>query len=638
MKKENIRSLILSLPRPIKRIIVIAIDSSLSCLAVWFSYYLRIGDFLPIWERVNEHYPLHAWLFSIFIFIPIFIWFNLYRIVFRYSGYKTIITIIKAIGLYSLFYITILTIIGINGVPRTIGIIQPLIFLLLICISRLFALYFLGGMKFNQLHQSKKTRALIFGTSYDVRQLIFLLEHNTNINIVGFLDDDSKLYGSQIDNLTIYDPTNIKNVIIKKNINEIILILSHVNRHRRNEIVQSLRGENVIIRTLPSYKDVIDGNVTLNNIKELSVGDILGREPVQPNSKLLRLNITNKIVMVTGAGGSIGSELCRQIIKLKPKILILFDHSEFALYKILEELKLISTDINQIDIIPCLGSICNEILVQKILIKFKPETIFNAAAYKHVPLLEINKLEGLNNNIFGTLVLAKAAIKNNVKIFTQISSDKAVRPTNIMGASKRFSEMVIQSLSEKQNKTQFSIVRFGNVLDSSGSVVPLFKKQIKSDGPITLTHLDMTRYFMTISEAAELVIQAAAIKQTKISSTKPCPVYILDMGNPIKIYDLAKLMIELSGLTVFDKTTNQGDIEIKITGIRSGEKLHEELLIGRKKSDTIHNKIKYAYEDFPAWEKLNRNLLKIADGIKNDEEELIIKILKQLVTGFNPKL
>ena len=638
MTEKKIRSLILSIPRPLKRLIVITLDTSLSCFAVWLSYYLRMGEFFPIWEKVNEQYPLPACLLSILIFIPTFITFNIYRTVFRYSGSKVIISITKAIGVYALFYILIFTVISIDGVPRTIGIIQPLIFFILVCISRLFALYFLGGINFDPLQKTKKNKALIFGTGNEVLQLNMALVNNTNINIVGFLDDDPKLHGNQINGLMVYNPENIKSIISKEKINEIILLLSHVNRRRRNEIVESVRGENIIIRTLPSYSDLIEGRVTLNDIKELSIQDILGREPVKADPKLMRLDISDKVVMVTGAGGSIGSELCRQIIKLKPKKLILFDHNEFSLYAIFEELKLFSTSIYQVDIIPRLGSISNKFLVQNLLKDLQPETIFNAAAYKHVPLVEINKLEGLNNNIFGTLVLAQAAIKNGVKKFTLISSDKAVRPTNIMGASKRIAEMIIQSLSEKQNKTFFSIVRFGNVLDSSGSVVPLFKKQIKSGGPVTLTHLEITRYFMTISEAAELVIQAAAITETKRSSRKSSPIYILDMGNPVKIYDLAKLMIELSGLQVFDKVTSKGDIEIKVTGMRLGEKMHEELLIGEAKSDTIHKKIKYAYEEFLHWPELNSNLLKVAEAIKTNDEKSVIKILKKLVTGFNPKL
>lgn len=637
MKQNNLRSLILSIPRSFKKLIVIILDVSLSCFAVWLSYYLRTGDFLPLWERVSEHNPANACIISIVIFVPIFISFNLYKTVFRYSGSKVILTIIKAFAVYSIFYATIFTVIGVDGVPRTIGIIQPLIFLLLVIFSRLFAFYFLGDTFFYQSKQNKKTRILIFGTNKEARQLMIALTNDSDIDIVGFVDEDLKLHGHQVNGLTVYSPANIKNVIAKKSVDEIILVLSHVNRRLRNEMVQMLREENITLRTLPSYSDFMQGRVNLGDIRELSVEDILGREPVKPDTKLMRLDITNKVVMVTGAGGSIGSELSRQIYKLKPKRLILFENSEFALYTILEELKALSNPANRVDVIPRLGSISNETTIQNLLKELKPETIFNAAAYKHVPIVEINKLEGLNNNIFGTLVLTQSAIKAGVKKFILISSDKAVRPTNIMGASKRIAEMILQALSAKQNKTNFAIVRFGNVLDSSGSVVPLFKSQIKSGGPVTVTHPDINRYFMTVSEAAELVIQAGAMVENQKKIGLSSPIYLLDMGKPIRIYDLAKLMIELSGLTVFDEVTCQGNIQIKFTGLRPGEKLYEELLINDNVYESAHRKIKYARENFLHWSELDSKLSKIANAIKVNDEKSAIKILREFVTGFNPK-
>lgn len=639
MKKNNIKLPILSMPRAFKRLIVVIVDCILSIFAVWFSYYLRIGEFIPLFERVNEHYIFPATAVAIVTFIPIFFIFKLYNTIFRYSGLTTLINLIKAIILYTVIYSIIFTFISIEGVPRTIGLIQPIIFMLLIILSRYFALCWLGDVYPAMDKRKKKKNALIFGAGFESRELMMALSNNTAINIVGFLDDDPKLHENQINGLNVYNPFYLKKIISDKNINEILLVLKYVNRRRRNEIVNLLRGTNVIIRTLPSYSDIVQGRVTVNDINDLSIEDILGREPVTPYPELMKHDIKDKIILITGAGGSIGSEISLKVHSLGPKKLLLLDHSEFALYNVLEDLKKISNS-NKIPtkIIARLGSVNDKKFVQNILKEIKPETIYHTAAYKHVPLIEENKLQGVKTNVFGTLILAQSAITNGVKKFIFISSDKAVRPTNVMGASKRLAEMVLQSLSVNQNNTLFAIVRFGNVLDSSGSVVPLFKSQIKSGGPLTLTHINMTRYFMTISEAAELVIQAGAITRNEKKSRTTIPVYLLDMGKPIKIYDLAKIMIQLSGLTVFDEINNKGDIKIKITGIRPGEKLYEELLIGEAIGDTLHPKIKYAKEEFLSWNELKKNLSNILHAIETEDLKTVMLYLEKLVTGFKTKL
>lgn len=638
MIESNIKLPILAMPRAFKRLIVIIVDSILAVFAVWFSYYLRTGEFLPLLEKVDEHYALPASVVAIVTFIPIFLVFKLYNTIFRYSGLQTLITLIKAIILYSAIYSSIFTVISVEGVPRTIGLIQPIIFMLLIIFSRYFALFWLGDIYPNQHKRRKKKRALIFGAGSEGRELMMALSNNAEINIAGFLDDDPKLHGNQINGLNVYNPVDVKNIISKQHINEIMLVLKYVNRGRRNDIVNLLRGENVSIRTLPSYSDLLQGRVTVNDINDLSIEDILGRDPVKPDPKLMQHDITGKIILITGAGGSIGSEICRKIYSLGPKKLLLLDHSEIALYTILEDLKRLPIPNDKpIEIFARLGSVTDKMFIKNILKEIKPETIYHTAAYKHVPLIENNKFQGLKTNAFGTLILAQSAINSGVKKFVFISSDKAVRPTNVMGASKRLAEMVLQSLSAKQNKTIFAIVRFGNVLDSSGSVVPLFKSQIRSGGPLTLTHIDMTRYFMTISEAAELVIQAGAMTKTQKEKGITAPIYLLDMGKPIKIYDLAKLMIQLSGLTVFDEITNKGGIEIKITRMRPGEKLYEELLIGEAIGDTAHSKIKYADEEFLPWDELKKNLSNILQAIEIGHLNSAMLSLEKLVSGFKTK-
>jgi FlaA1/EpsC-like NDP-sugar epimerase len=639
----DIESLVLSFPRPVKRLIVVVVDVLTAVLTVWISYYLRIGEFLPLLHSTGEFYPLRALIVSVFLSVPIFMIFGLYQIIFRFSGSAALIAVIKAVSLYGLIFSFIFSLVSIPGVPRTIGIIQPILMFIFVCLSRLSARLWLGGLYRERVAQKQNTGALIYGAGSSGRQLAAAMSHNPEINVLGFLDDDAGLQGNKVSGLPVYDPTDLKEVVKSRNIGEILLALPTIGRRRRNIILQSLAGQGLAVRTVPSYSDLAKGLISVSDVKELSIDDILGRVEIVAAPDLISRDIKDQIVLVTGAGGSIGRELCRQIFYQNPKKMIFFDHSEFALYEIHQEmLSLASNNESAPELKPVLGSVLNKNHVERVIKNNKPTTIFHSAAYKHVPLFESNKFEGVRNNVFGTKIIAESAIKYGVNKFVLISTDKAVRPTNVMGASKRIAEMLLQALSSTQKKTVFAIVRFGNVLDSSGSVVPMFRQQIRAGGPITVTHKEVTRYFMTISEAAQLVIQAGAMTGNweKVGAKKSkgniAPVYVLDMGEPVKIYDLACRMISLSGLTVFNSETGDGDIEIKIVGLRPGEKLFEELLIGGSICDSPHPKIKYANEDFLSWLILRAELKSLKKAIEHADDEALSDTLHKLVAGFSP--
>jgi len=633
---KSLHSLVLGLPRPAKRAIVMVVDAGLAVFSVWIAFYLRLGYFQSVFDERDGLSLMPAIIVAVVVSIPIFVIFGLYRTIFRYSGAPAVLAVTKAVAFYGVIFASVFTLVGVVGVPRTIGLLQPVVLFLLVALSRFVARFWLGGMYIERLRQGSKPRALIYGAGEAGRELAAALSHSHVTNVVGFLDDDPKLHGSYIRGLPVYNPSDIAKIISKKRVAEVMLALPRINRRRRGEILQSLRGQSVVVRTLPSYSDLAEGRVRVSDIRELSISDILGRDTVAPEPALMRRDIANKIVMVTGAGGSIGSELCRQIFAQKPKQLVLFDHSEYALYAILHELQSrLTPKTSSVELTAILGSVTDKTRVEQLFTLLAPDTVFHAAAYKHVPLVEDNLFEGIKNNLFGTLVLSEAAIAVGVKKFVLISTDKAVRPTNIMGASKRLAELVLQALSTTQNKTIFAMVRFGNVLDSSGSVVPLFRQQIKSGGPVTVTHPDVTRYFMTIAEAAQLVIQAAAMTVQKPESGQVAPVYLLDMGAPVKIYDLARQMIELSGLTVYDSATADGDIEIKITGLRPGEKLYEELLIGEAASDSPHPKIKFAAENFVPWHDLDADLTAMRHAVDAMDVVTAKQLLTKLVAGFS---
>ena len=431
----------------------------------------------------------------------------------------------------------------------------------------------------------------------------------------------------------VYGPHEIKRLIDTHGVSDILLAMPSIGRSRRNQILTDLRSHQVHVRSLPDLVDLAQGRVSVLDIKELAPDDLLGREPVTPDQELLEKNILGKVVLVSGAGGSIGSELCRQILQVNPSKLLLLDHSEYSLYRIEAELSayLGSQSSIKTELIPLLGSVRDTGRLEHVFKRWQIDTVYHAAAYKHVPLVEHNPAEGLQNNVLGTLNLAQIAKAHGVSHFVLISTDKAVRPTNVMGATKRFAELVLQALADLQDgsKTCFSMVRFGNVLDSSGSVVPLFRDQIKAGGPVTLTHPEVTRYFMTIPEAAQLVIQAGAMANGG-------EVFVLDMGEPVKIYDLAHRMIELSGLTVRDPETGVGDIEIVISGLRPGEKLYEELLIGENPIPTPHPRIMMAREDFLTWPEITPELALLQLKLGESDFEGLINQLKRIVQGYQP--
>ncbi len=651
----------LSLPRVIKQGFVIVLDILLCTLTVWLAFYLRLGEWVSLIGPA-----FWAVVASILLAIPLFMKLGLYRAIFRYSGASALMILVRAMVLYFISFATIFTFWGVDGIPRTVGLIQPLLLLLLIAGSRAIAGVWLGGLYSYKLRRESLPQTLIYGAGSAGRQLASTLSNSSEINVVGFLDDDSQLQGQILNGLPILNPADLDEILKDSTITNVLLAIPSVSRSRRNEILNTLKLHRVAVRTLPHLSDIAMGKVALGSMRELDIDDLLSREPVQPNWDLLSLNTHQKTVMVTGAGGSIGSELCRQILAAKPRRLLMVDISEFALYQIHKELISLLSDglvrkeliqlaalgeptnepdqelnVSGIEIIPLLASVCDELRMHEIISTWKPNTIYHAAAYKHVPLVEHNPSEGIRNNVFGTRVCAEEALLNGVDNFVLVSTDKAVRPTNIMGATKRLAELILQALAENEvkmatrggnafsSKTTFSIVRFGNVLGSSGSVVPLFREQIKNGGPITLTHVDMTRYFMTIPEAAQLVIQSGAMGLGG-------DVFVLEMGPPLKIIDLARRMVELSGLTIRDELHPYGDIELSVTGLRPGEKLFEELLIGKNPKPTQHPRIMKAHEQFLPWITLEKKLTELSFAVSNSDVVATRLLLKDLVREYNP--
>jgi FlaA1/EpsC-like NDP-sugar epimerase len=643
---KNIRNLLLESPRLIKQSLAVFSDVILCAIAVQLAMDLKLETY-SVWSFQ------HTWLLlaGVVLFIPIFIQVGLYRAIFRFAGLQVIFSLNKAMALYALLYVAVFTVIGLGEVPRLAGLLQPIIFGFCVVSSRLFVRYWLGGLGSTNLLGSTP-RAIIYGAGSAGRQLAGGLLTSSEIKLVGYVDDDDRLHGHNLNGLNIYSPHELARVVQSKKVTQIFLAIPSVSQRRRNEVINELLPLRVQVRTLPGLADLASGKVTVSDIRELNIEDLLGREPVAPNPLMFAKNITGKLVMVTGAGGSIGSELCRQIIKAQPKCLLLVELSEFALYEIHRELETAvqemalpasedsvdSMSVAMPKLVPLLANVRDAHRMAEILRTWRPSTVYHAAAYKHVPLVEHNPAEGVKNNVLGTLVTATQAALHGVSDFVLVSTDKAVRPTNIMGATKRLAEMVLQAKAASQvlkfgeipSKTRFSMVRFGNVLGSSGSVVPLFRKQIAEGGPITLTDERMTRYFMTIPEAAQLVIQASAMATGG-------DVFVLDMGQPVKILDLAQRMVELSGLTVMNLGNPMGDIEIQVTGLRPGEKLYEELLIGDNPLPTSHSRIMKAHEEFLPWDQLESKLNILNGALKSNNVPLIRTLLKELVPGYQPE-
>lgn len=626
-------NVVLTYPRFWKRVIAVLSDALLCVLTVYFAFYLRLG----YWVLFSSDYIyacFWATITSLAFAFPAFIYFGLYHAIFRYSGLPALLAISKAVSLYGLAYALIYTVIGFAGVPRTIGLIQPLLLLLGIGASRALVNVWLGGAYLSILRAGGAPRALIYGAGAAGRQLAAALENGHEIEVAGFIDDNAQLQGQIMHGHKIYCPKDLPTLINQLKISNIFLALPSIRRFERNAILKKLLHLKVGIRTLPGLIELAQGKVTVSDLRDLDVEDLLERNSVGINENLQLINnIKERIIMVTGAGGSIGSELCRQIIYLEPKQLILVDHSEIAVYKIYEELSQKLQNLTpirhpSISLLPILGSVVDGVAMEKIIDTYQPHIIYHAAAYKHVPLVEANPFEGIKNNTFGTLKLAKLASKLKVPYFVLVSTDKAVNPTNIMGASKRLAEMILQAFSFEETSTIFTIVRFGNVLASSGSVIPRFREQIKSGGPVTITDFRMTRYFMTIPEAALLVICAGSL-------AKGGEVFLLDMGEPVRIYDLAKKMIELSGYEVKDENNPKGDIEIIEIGLRPGEKLYEELLLSNFPEGTAHPRIYKGQEEFLPLDKLQCRLDELDEILASGDMAMLIKFLSDTVKGFN---
>ena len=620
----------LALPRALKRLIVLLVDASLCVIAVSLAFYLRVGEWVSLSYHPEYKAMTPVWV-SLGLAVPVFVAFGLYRAIFRYSGWPALVTVGKAVGLYGLVFMAIFTLVGVPGVPRTVGLIQPLLVLFLVGASRALARYWLGGLYLSQLKLGTLPKVLIYGAGSAGRQLANALANSYEMRVAGYLDDDDRLHGHVLNGLAIYSPQDLSGLVLSLGISDVLLALPTANRKRRNEILALMQQAKVSVRTLPSVMELAQGKVSTADLRELDIDDLLGRDSVPPNHILLGRNVTRKVVLVTGAGGSIGSELCRQILKLKPQSLLLVDQSEYALYEIHQELldKVQALSEGAVQLVPLLASVRDAERMREVITTWSPDTIYHAAAYKHVPLVEHNPAEALKNNVFGTRTVAQLAAEHGVSDVVLVSTDKAVRPTNIMGASKRLAELVLQALAAEPGKTTFSMVRFGNVLGSSGSVVPKFRQQIKNGGPITLTHPEVTRFFMTIPEAAQLVIQAGAM-------AKGGDVFVLDMGESVKIMDLAQRMIELSGLNERTEANPDGDIAIEITGLRPGEKLFEELLIGNDPQPTLHPRIMKASEEKMSWADLQDSLNAMQVALDVNDVGVLRRMLEQLVSGYHP--
>lgn len=621
MKKRNIAAPLLALPRSSKRMMLIGIDAVLCALTVWIGYYLRLGEWVSLTGR-----PSIAVGLSLVLALPIFWLTGLYRTVLRHLSKEMVVICATACIIYALIYTTIISAYAFADVPRTIGIIQPLLLFMGITLSRGGAAIILSGGLHRRGRGTDATVALIYGAGSSGQQLAAVMAASREMHVVGFIDDDRSLHGRRLRGLPVFDPEKLSTAIPRLGVTDILLALPSVPRRRRNEIIARLRQFAVGVRTLPGLMDLAHGTVQANDLRELTIEDLLAHDPTGLEDQGAEIDFRGRTVLVTGAGGSIGSELCRQIVAGRPARLLLLELSEFALYNIHRELEPRCSD-DDVELIPLLASVSDRARIAAIYRAWHPHTVFHAAAYKHVPLVEHNVLEGLRNNVIGTWVVTEEAVRHGVSDFVLVSTDKAVRPTNVMGASKRWAELILQGLQASEDHTRFSMVRFGNVLGSSGSVVPLFRDQIRSGGPVTITHRDITRYFMTIPEAVQLVLQAGVMSQGG-------ELFVLDMGEPVRIADLARNIIELSGLTVRDTANPMGDIEIETIGLRPGEKLYEELLIGNDPAATAHPRILMANEPFQAWAVLREDLERLAIDVATGNVAAAISLLRKIVPEF----
>lgn len=632
-------STILSWPRSAKRILVLSLDLCMSLVAMWLAFSLRLDTL---------HWPdgLQWLVYGLgpALALPIFIHAGLYRAIFRYTGIQALLTTGKAVAIYGAVLLLTLLIGKWEGIPRSVGILQPVIFLLLVGASRSLGWLWLAGRTAAAPH-----RLLIYGAGTAGAQTAAGLLSARSYHLLAFADDDTSKVGRSINGVRVYAPDTLPATVQRLGITDVLLALPSVPRQRRQQIIESLRPLPVRIRTLPGLTDLASGKVTMTDFQDLDIEDLLGRAPVAPDLHLMQQHIAGQVVLVTGAGGSIGSELCRQLAQLGAAQLLLVDHSEFALYSIHQELQALAQQgVIQSQLTPLLASVNHPQRMAELCRLRRPTCVYHAAAYKHVPMVEANAAEGIQNNVFGTLNMVRVALEQGVGHFVLVSTDKAVRPTNVMGASKRVAELVLQAMAHAteppfasaphstpqgsspwRSPTRFSMVRFGNVLGSSGSVIPLFRQQIAHGGPITVTHPEVTRYFMTIPEAAQLVLQAGAMAEGG-------DVFVLDMGEPIRIRELAERMVTLAGLTVRDAQHPSGDIAITFTGLRPGEKLYEELLIGDNPLPTAHPRILRAQEERFDWATLSALLTRLQAAALANDPDGMRALLHTLVPGYQP--
>ena len=648
---DRLRAFLVGLPRRRKRLIQVCADIVLVWVALLLSFVVRLGV-----EDVTHPLFQHTWLFiaAPVVAIPLFIRFGMYRAVMRYFGNDALIAIIKAVSLSALILAFVVYWYSDHKtvVPRSIIFNYWWLSMVIIGGLRLaMRQYFMGDWFSGARHvpftnrDDGLTKVAVYGAGVAGNQLVAALRMGRVLRPVAFIDDDPNIADRVIAGLQVYKPKHIQQMIEVTGATELLLALPSSTRARRREILGYLEGFPLHVRSVPNFTDLASGRVKVSDIQEVDIGDLLGRDAVPAQEELLEHCIKEQVVLVTGAGGSIGSELCRQIVHLGPVKLLLFDHSEFNLYSILSELeKRIARESLPVELLPILGSVQHRWKLLEVMNTWKVDTVYHAAAYKHVPMVEHNIAEGILNNVMGTLYTAEAALQSGVSNFVLISTDKAVRPTNVMGSTKRLAELTLQALSRELapvlfgdkanvsqvNNTRFTMVRFGNVLGSSGSVIPLFHKQIKSGGPLTITHPKITRYFMTIPEAAQLVIQAG-------SMGKGGDVFVLDMGRPVRIVELAEKMIHLSGLSIRSERNPQGDIELEFIGLRPGEKLYEELLIGDNVSETQHPMIMCANEAYLGWDQLKASITELLVAVDANDYERVRQLLREVVSGYSPE-
>ena len=645
-----LRKWMVGLPRRYKRVLQLLVDVLLVWASLWLAFIVRLGV-----ERPVDPFGDYAWLFLIapVIAIPVFMRLGMYRAVMRYFGNEALLTIFKAVSLSALLLTVYVYLYRPDVlVPRSLIFNYWWLSLLMTGGLRLFMRqyfmgdWFLAGQYVPFLRQNdEQIKVAVYGGGSAGNQLVSALRMGKGMRPVAFIDDDESLTKRVIAGLKVYKSGDITRLIEETGATEVLLAIPSASRSRRREILLALEAYPLHVRTIPGFMDLASGRVSVSDLQEVDIVDLLGRDTVPAEPALFERCIRAQVVMVTGAGGSIGSELCRQILSSQPATLILFEHSEYNLYSIQAELEqYIRSKGLRLQLVPILGSIRNSERLLDVMRTWSVQTVYHAAAYKHVPIVEHNVAEGVLNNVLGTLQAAQAAVQAGVEHFVLISTDKAVRPTNVMGCTKRLAEMTLQALSgesapvllgsqfntSQSNKTRFTMVRFGNVLGSSGSVIPLFREQIKRGGPITVTHPNITRYFMTIPEAAQLVIQAGAMGQGG-------DVFVLDMGLPVKIAELAEKMVNLSGLTLRTEQNPHGDIAIEFTGLRPGEKLYEELLIGDNVSPTQHPMIMRANEDHLPWEDFKVLLSDLLQAVERDNYDRVRQLLRQTVSGYSPE-